>query len=100
PDQPTFRLLAETAAERQREAAFDAGGAESWDAWWAALAAEPGAADLLAERARRFAGKTGHGDGEPAPIFDVHAAALRNAGFREVGVVWQRLDDRVLLGVR
>ncbi|HET7094879.1 MAG TPA: class I SAM-dependent methyltransferase, partial [Thermomicrobiales bacterium] len=100
PDQPTFRLLAAAAADRQHEAAFAAGGTESWDAWWAALAEEPGAADLLAERARRFAGKTGHDGGEPAPIFDVHAAALRDAGFREVGVVWQRLDDRVLLGVR
>jgi SAM-dependent methyltransferase len=100
PDQPTLRLLAEAAADRQRAAAFDQAGAESWEAWWEALANEPGAADLLAERARRFTGNTRHDGGEPAPIFDVHAAALRDAGFREVGVVWQRLDDRVLLGVR
>jgi hypothetical protein len=35
-----------------------------------------------------------------APSFDVHEAALRDAGFREVGVIWQRFDNRVLLGVR
>lgn len=97
PHEETLRLLAEVGAERQRAAAFDDAGAESWEEWWAALAAEPGAAPLLAERARRFGGL--HPD-EEAPIFDVHLAALRNAGFTEAGVIWQRLDNRVLLGVR
>jgi SAM-dependent methyltransferase len=97
PHQETLRLLAEATTERQRAAAFDDGGAESWEEWWAALAVEPGAAALLAERAARFG--VLHPD-EEAPIFDVHEAALRNAGFCEVGVIWQRLDNRVLLGVR
>jgi SAM-dependent methyltransferase len=97
PHEETLRLLAESAKERQRANSFDEGGAEDWEAWWAALAKEPGAAELLAERARRF--PITHGD-EVSPIFDVHVAALRNAGFREVGVIWQRLDNRVLLAVR
>ncbi len=97
PHEHSLRLLSEAMTERQRAAAFDAGGAEDWDAWWAALAQEPDAVPLLEERSQRFAGLD-HGAG--APIFDVHAAALRNAGFREVGVVWQRFDNRVLLGVR
>jgi len=29
---------------------------------------------------------------------DLHKAALRNAGFREVGVIWHTLDNRVLTG--
>jgi SAM-dependent methyltransferase len=97
PYQETLRLLAEAATERQRAEAFDAGGVEDWDEWWAAVAAEPDAAGLLAERTRRFSDV--HRDAV-APIFDVHEAALRDAGFREVGVIWQRLDNRVLLGVR
>lgn len=97
PHQETLRLLSEATTERQRAAAFDVGGAEDWDQWWAALAKEPGASDLLAERSLRF---TDVPRDAFAPIFDVHEAALRNAGFREVGVIWQRLDNRVLLGVR
>jgi hypothetical protein len=81
----------------QRAEAFDAGGVEDWDEWWAALAQEPSAGPLLAERTLRFAA---FDRDTPAPIFDVHEAALRNAGFREVGVIWQRLDNRVLLAVR
>jgi SAM-dependent methyltransferase len=97
PHEETLRLLAETARERQHARAFAKVGAEDWEQWWAALAKEPGAVELLAERERRF--PVIHGD-EDAPIFDVHVSALRNAGFREAGVIWQRLDNRVLLGVR
>ena len=97
PHQETLRLLSEATTEMQRAEAFDAGGVEDWDEWWSALAEEPSAAPLLAERTRRFAA---FDRDTPAPIFDVHEAALRNAGFREVGVIWQRLDNRVLLAVR
>ena len=30
----------------------------------------------------------------------VVAAALGNAGFRSIGVLWQHLDNRILLAVR
>ena len=99
PHLPSFNRLAEAAAERQRVRAFVDGGQEDWDAWWSALAREPDAAPLLAERTRRFANHTFHDDSE-SPIYDVHEAALRNAGFREVGVIWQHLDNRILLAVR
>jgi hypothetical protein len=36
----------------------------------------------------------------PRSGFDVHVAALGDAGFREVGTIWQVLSDRVLLAVR
>ena len=34
------------------------------------------------------------------PIYDLHVAALRDAGFREVGVIWQNMENRVLMAVR
>jgi hypothetical protein len=34
------------------------------------------------------------------PDFDFHVAALHDAGFREVGTIWQVLSDRVLPAVR
>jgi SAM-dependent methyltransferase len=95
-----LRLLAEVTDEQRQAEAFSADGAEDWETWWAALAREPDLAPLLAERDRRFASHPEHAQRDPAPIFDVHEAALRDAGFREVGVIWQHLDNRVLLGVR
>jgi len=51
---------------------------------------------FFAERARRFSTKTR----PPGTLVDVHQAALRNAGFREVDVIWQHLDNRVVMAVR
>lgn len=34
------------------------------------------------------------------PDFDAHVTALRDAGVREVGTIWQMLSNRVLLAVR
>ncbi len=33
-------------------------------------------------------------------IVELHEAALRDAGFREVGVIWQHMGNRVVMGVR
>ena len=124
PHLPTFRALAEAYTNQRREKVFDAQAsqqnAEDWRAWWGALAAEPGMAALVAERERRFSSvsETPHATGvtpaeagagipsaaqggdEAAPLGELHEAALRNAGFQEVGVIWRTLDDGVLLGVR
>jgi SAM-dependent methyltransferase len=98
PHMPTFRALAE-AARAQREGNRPAG-SEDWQAWWDALRREPDLADLFAERERRFAWRQPWDRRWESPIYELHEAALREAGFREVGVVWQRLDDHVLLAVR
>ena len=98
PGLPTFAHLSDGALEQEwSDAAFAARGIETAEQWWAALSAEPGLEPLLAERTRRFAGKRRP---DPRPDFDFHVAALRNAGFREVGTIWQVLSDRVLLAVR
>ena len=83
--------------EQWSDASFAARGIESAEQWWDALALEPVFAPLLKERAERFAGKRRQ---QSPPGFDVHVAALRDAGFREVGTIWQLLSDRVLLAVR
>lgn len=93
----TFQRLAEGARARDEAAAFTARGVEDWQSWWAAIAAEPGMGPLIAERERRFARRRLD---IPEPRLALHEAALEDAGFREVGVIWQRLDDRVLLAVR
>jgi len=70
----------------------------TWEGWWRAVEREPGFAAALAERARRDHGHPQmHGQ---APSLMIHEAALREAGFREVGALWQHLDDRVLAALR
>lgn len=97
PQLPTFRTLARTLYNRTLHESFEDHHGEDWRSWWEALAAEPGMADLFAERARRVP-EANHD--ETAPIFDLHVGALHDAGFGEVGVIWQRLDDRILLTIR
>ncbi len=97
PDLPTFQRLAERAQERDwSDESFAARGIETAEQWWDALGKEPSIAPVLAERERRFALKE-----RPGPtIFDLHVAALRNAGFREIGTIWQSGANRILLAVR
>lgn len=97
PAMETFQRVADAVKARRQEDAFTRRGVEDWTAWWQALSAEPGLHELFAERERRFAWKA---QARHVPIFDVHAAALRDAGFREVGVIWQNMDNRVLMAVR
>ena len=98
PETPTLARLSERALDAQwTDAAFAARGVETAEQWWAALAAEPALAPLLAEQSRRFAGKRRQ---ESAPGFDAHVAALRDAGFGEIGTIWQALSNRILLAVR
>lgn len=98
PALPTFaRLSQRVLDERWTDAAFAAGGIETAEQWWDALALEAAFGPLLTERSACFAGKQRQ---ESPPGFDVHVAALRDAGFREVGTVWQVMSNRVLLAVR
>jgi SAM-dependent methyltransferase len=98
PALPAFSRLSRRVLDEQwTDAAFVARGIETAEQWWDALALEPALAPLLAERTRRFAGKQRQ---DSPPGFDVHVAALHDAGFREVGTIWQVLSNRVLLAVR
>jgi hypothetical protein len=98
PTLPTLARLSQRALDEQwTDAAFAARGIETAEQWWDALATEPTFAALLADRTARVAGKQRQ---ESPPGFDVHEAALREAGFRELGIIWQVLSNRVLLAVR
>ncbi|ODU03983.1 MAG: hypothetical protein ABS81_12255 [Pseudonocardia sp. SCN 72-86] len=95
---PTFASLSRLAREQQwSDDAFAARGIETAEQWWEAFAAEPGTAELLADRERVYATKTRQ---EVPPGYEAHVAALREAGFREVGTIWQSFANRVLLAVR
>jgi trans-aconitate methyltransferase len=109
PQLPTVRRLAAALEERLRQQSHDQQGVEDWEGWWRALEAEPALAEQFAERRRRFAsrplqpGKRFSGypsEGTTSPVIDLHEAGLRNAGFREVATIWQRVESRVLLAVR
>jgi SAM-dependent methyltransferase len=96
PGMEPFTRVRNMVSQRDERAAEE-DGAESWRGWWDALRGEPELAGLFAERERRQPEST-HGDN--GLTYELHAAALGNAGFRSVGVLWQRLDDHVLLAVR
>lgn len=69
--------------------------AEEWSEWWDAVLLDPGLARQAAERERR-----GFGHAEERVTDEDHARLLRDAGFSEVAVLWQRGDNRVLAAVR
>ena len=97
PELPTLGQLSQGVLDNLwSDASFAERGVETAEQWWAAFEQEPAAAPLLAKRAALFATKERH----TPPAFDFHVAALREAGFREVGTIWQELSSRVLMAVR
>lgn len=101
---PTFTALAAEAINRHTADAFADSGTPDWDTWWADVLALPELNDARVERTRRAARRQSEvGDHSPLTRLTsevMHTAALREAGFREVGTIWQDHDDRVLLGIR
>jgi len=96
PQLETIGKAAATLKDRFRAAARESG-AEGWEAWWEAIEKEPALAEVLAERAQRLSWR----DRVWANAgLDFQVGALRDAGFREVDVIWQRLDNRILMAVR
>jgi SAM-dependent methyltransferase len=71
--------------------------AETWDDWWAAVAADPAFAALAAEREARRVSSEHHGS--PSGRLSVQSQALRASGFTEVGILWQRGYNRLLCAV-
>lgn len=92
---PGLAGLTRTVRDR-RAARVGTAGDEDWEAWWAAVRQAPELADLTAMRGPRGVEHTV----PELPTVDDHVAALRVAGFAEVGTVWQHGDDRVLVAVR
>ena len=93
--QPVLRGLAKTDDAQTQTAAFESG-VDTWDAWWAAAESPAPYAEAAKERARRWEGKAA----APKVTLGYHLQTLRSAGFREVGTVWQYLDDYVVCAIR
>jgi SAM-dependent methyltransferase len=72
-------------------------GAEDYDTWWDAAVAEPALSAEVAERERRA---HTHPHDNESHSYEFHRSALYAAGFAEVGTVWQRLSNRVLIALR
>lgn len=84
--------------DAQRQTAASANGAESWPEWWEALRTEPSLREEFAERDRIW--PPGSGTEREVPSQAFHEAALIEGGFVEAAVVWQDLEERLLLAVR
>jgi trans-aconitate methyltransferase len=95
-EQPRLRELQRLVRHR-REARQGVTDNENWAQWWAAVESEETFADLLTQRRERAVPAHDHGIG---PTMETHLELLQEAGFREVGTVWQSGDDRVLVAVR
>lgn len=94
------RALTERQQRRAAEAAAaDPGGrGEGWSQWWEAAEADPGLAGLTEERNRRAWSADHHGT--ESTTLAAHVNALREAGFAEVGTLWQHGENRLLAAIR
>jgi SAM-dependent methyltransferase len=96
--EPTLVRLGRALIEREERRRFPDGLTETWTDWWESAAADPALAAQVAEREARRVDSEHHGS--PAGRLSVHVAALRSAGFAEVGTLWQRGESRLLCAVR
>jgi Methyltransferase domain len=69
---------------------------KAWERWWSDARREPALRAEFREHEERSAG---HPRWVESPLA-VHVQGLRRAGFRDVGTVWQDLDNRVLYARR
>ncbi|MEV7009692.1 methyltransferase domain-containing protein [Streptosporangium sp. NPDC051022] len=93
---PAIARLERAVHERRTERRFADRRPEDWRQWWDAVAADPAFAELHA--ARTTAGADHHGS--ESPLLSSHVSALRDAGFTEIGPLWQHGDNRLLCAVR
>lgn len=103
PWQAGLDRLAEQAMERATADAFGGRGVPNWERWWTEAAELPELAAAFTERDARRARadeRYREREGDRLNSLTTHMTALYEAGFREVGTVWQDLDDRVLVAVR
>jgi SAM-dependent methyltransferase len=92
---PVLARLGDAVSERathRRLAGREHG--EAWKAWWEAATTDPELAGPAAERERRRLSEDHHGS--ESVLLVQHVAALRAAGFAEIGTLWQHGDNRLL----
>jgi SAM-dependent methyltransferase len=91
----TLQRLERALAERATQRRFGEDTPEDWRQWWDAAAADPALAELVAARTEA----AGHHGSESAHL-SVHTTALRDAGFGEMGTLWQHGNNRLLCAIR
>lgn len=97
---PTLASVANVVRGRIERAAV-AAGEDDWDAWWQRAETLPRLAPLKTQRDAFYATRPPKRptSGVDCSV-DFHVAALRHAGFAEVGTAWQQLDNYVVFGRR
>lgn len=90
-----FRDVSVADDKSQQQSGFS-DGAPDWDQWWCSLRSHEDFTELVEIRDGRFSQAPENLDATPA----FHAEALRVAGFRETGTLWQYLDDYVVFAVK
>ncbi|HKS59695.1 MAG TPA: hypothetical protein VJS68_02830, partial [Thermoplasmata archaeon] len=71
---------------------------KSWTRWWKEVVRLPQLRSEVAARKLRF--PHAHHPHHRSVSVDRHARSLRRAGFRDIGVVWQVYENRVLFARR
>ncbi|GAB1818286.1 class I SAM-dependent methyltransferase [Herbidospora sp. RD11066] len=94
PEGTRLAALERAVAGRATDRRFPGGRPEDWAAWWAAVEEDPGLTALCEDREKRRAMAAHHGF--ESLHLAVHVTALTQAGFTEIGTLWQEGDDRLL----
>lgn len=94
--QPTLTTLTAALTKRWEHDAFARRGIDNYKQWHDGLAAAiPGLP--WEEKERRFAQRRRE---TVEPGYELHVAALRDAGFAEVDTIWQVVNNRVIAAIR
>jgi SAM-dependent methyltransferase len=100
-DAPTLARLGDALLDAERQRQYPAGPAaeaDDWDGWWSAVLAAPVLAGPAAERAGRQRLPAHHT--AQSEVLRMHVAGLRQAGFGEIGTIWQHGPSRLLCAVQ
>lgn len=69
-------------------------GAPDWDKWWSMVRSMNAFNSLMEERSRRYSNPDNHNQ---MVTLEKHIEFLESAGFKDVDVVWQYGNDRILV---
>lgn len=95
---PTLSRVSKIVRTRVEEEAVNRA-EDDWAAWWERAARIPRLAALKERRDAFYATrKPKRATSGPDCSVDFHLAALRHAGFEEVGTAWQQFDNYVIFG--
>ncbi|WP_214414558.1 class I SAM-dependent methyltransferase [Sphaerisporangium fuscum] len=95
---PGLAKLEHAIHDRATRRRFAGGMPEDWRQWWDAVDADPGLAVLREERERRRETAAHHGS--ESGDLSTHVRVLREAGFAEIGTLWQNGHNRLLCAIR